>query len=220
MTRCSALAALALVCAIAPVAAQTPPRIVTWNCSGCHGLDGNTSWPQVPRLSGQNATYLASQIKAFQMAPAVHAWQVPTWISAQAAPAPGARVEPASQTFMIGMAKSIDEREAREAVAWYAAQKPGPSRPGDATVMERGREIFLKGIPSASVIACQDCHGAQGQGLGDFPRLAGQNAEYTVRQLVAFRTGTRGHSPTMRSESAALTNEQMRDVAVWLQAQP
>jgi len=220
MSRRHVLAALALACTMAPAAAQTPPRIVTWNCSGCHGLDGNTTWPQVPRLSGQNATYLADQIRAFQLAPAVHAWQVPTWIAAPAVPAPGARVEPASQTFMIGMAKSIGEDEARSAAAWYAAQRPGPGRAGDASVVERGREIFLKGAPTAGVIACQDCHGTQGQGLGDFPRLAGQNADYTVRQLVAFRAGTRGHSPTMKSESKALTDEQMRDVAVWLQAQP
>ena len=219
MTR-TALAALALICAIAPAAAQTPPRIVTWNCSGCHGLDGNTSWPQVPRLAGQNATYFANQIKAFQLAPEVHVWQLPAWISAPPEPPPGARAEPASRTFMIGMAKSIDEAATKQAAAWYAAQRPGPGRPGDVLASERGREIFSKGLPAAGVIACQDCHGAQGQGLGDFPRLAGQNADYTVRQLLAFRAGTRGHSPTMKSEANSLSPEQMRDLAVWLQSQP
>ncbi len=35
-------------------------------CFGCHGQNGNSKVPQNPNLAGQRATYLESQIKAFQ----------------------------------------------------------------------------------------------------------------------------------------------------------
>jgi cytochrome c553 len=34
-------------------------------CSNCHGEDGNSSQPGIPRLAGQNAVYLLDQIEKF-----------------------------------------------------------------------------------------------------------------------------------------------------------
>ncbi|WP_440466472.1 c-type cytochrome [Pseudomonas sp. YH-1] len=59
---------------------------------------------------------------------------------------------------------------------------------------------------------CAACHGDQGQGnaaLGA-PRLAGQQADYLLRQLQAFKAGQRGYDP-QDSQGA-----QMRAVATGL----
>ena len=34
-------------------------------CGTCHGPHGNSTQPKFPRIAGQNANYLASQLKAF-----------------------------------------------------------------------------------------------------------------------------------------------------------
>lgn len=55
-----------------------------------------------------------------------------------------------------------------------------------------GALIYSHGIPGR-VEPCSSCHGTQGQGLGEFPRLAGLPAHYLVQQLLAFRNGTRSN---------------------------
>ena len=51
-----------------PVAAEMDRSIAekTAVCADCHGPDGNSLNPDIPRLAGQNAEYLMSQLNAFQ----------------------------------------------------------------------------------------------------------------------------------------------------------
>jgi cytochrome c553 len=41
------------------------------------------------------------------------------------------------------------------------------------------------------VTACKSCHGANGEGHGAVPRLAGQHANYLAIQLRMFSSGVR-----------------------------
>jgi cytochrome c553 len=41
------------------------------------------------------------------------------------------------------------------------------------------------------IAVCENCHGKDGAGNGDFPRLAGMGAPYLVKQLQDFRSGKR-----------------------------
>src|SRR5690348_8853691 len=41
-------------------------RIAITVCGTCHGPNGNSVQPKYPRLAGQNAHYLAAQLKAFR----------------------------------------------------------------------------------------------------------------------------------------------------------
>lgn len=60
---------------------------------------------------------------------------------------------------------------------------------------------------------CSGCHGSDGIGLGDeFPNLAGQKYGYLVKQLTAFKTGTR-NDPTMNAMAASLSEQDMADIA-------
>ena len=49
---------------------STPPAIVTRYCSGCHGVDGASQLPYVPRLAGIGAPYLESRFAAYKAAAA------------------------------------------------------------------------------------------------------------------------------------------------------
>ncbi len=66
---------------------------------------------------------------------------------------------------------------------------------------------------------CIACHGAQGNSTNpEWPSLAGQPAEYTVHQLKLFRDGGR-EDPLMSSQAAPLSDEDIRDLAVYYEAQ-
>jgi cytochrome c553 len=59
--------------------------------------------------------------------------------------------------------------------------------------IERGRSIATGAI--AGVTACVSCHGPALRGMAIFPPIAGRSASYLLRQLYAFKNGTR-HSAT------------------------
>lgn len=78
-----------------------------------------------------------------------------------------------------------------------------------------GRTIAMQGNGKGAV-ACVSCHGAAGEGnaAAGFPRLAGLNAEYLVKQLQDYKAGTR-RDPVMQPFGASLTSQEMRDVAAY-----
>lgn len=65
---------------------------------------------------------------------------------------------------------------------------------------------------------CRNCHGPEGRSSNpDFPKLAGQNADYLTRQLANFKTGVRT-SELMQQEVARLTGGEMRALALYFSA--
>ena len=62
---------------------------------------------------------------------------------------------------------------------------------------------------------CTACHGADGNSNnGEWPKLAGQHAKYTVKQLQNFKSGDRVNA-TMNGMAAALSDEDMEDLAAY-----
>lgn len=66
--------------------------------------------------------------------------------------------------------------------------------------------------------ACGGCHGADGNNPGGFPRLAGQNAKYTFKQLQDFKAGKRVN-PTMQGMAAPLSEQDMADISAYFAEQ-
>ena len=66
--------------------------------------------------------------------------------------------------------------------------------------------------------ACQVCHGQGGKSQNPtYPRLAGQHAQYIIKQLKAFKSGTR-KDPIMNGMAATLSLEDMEDVAAFFES--
>jgi cytochrome c553 len=62
---------------------------------------------------------------------------------------------------------------------------------------------------------CQTCHGVDGQAtLAGTPHLSGQQKEYLVEQLRAFRSGAR-RNEQMNIIAKPLTDAQIDDLAQW-----
>lgn len=73
---------------------------------------------------------------------------------------------------------------------------------------------------------CSACHGAEGNSANPaWPNIAGQNAKYLVAQLKAFQPGENGEpalrsDPLMTSMAAPLSDEDIRDLAVYFEGLP
>ena len=67
---------------------------------------------------------------------------------------------------------------------------------------------------------CAACHGAEGQGNGPFPKLAGQSSDYIVSRLNAYKNReTVGNmSSTMWSQAGMLSDAQMDMIGDFIEA--
>jgi len=67
--------------------------------------------------------------------------------------------------------------------------------------------------------ACISCHGEHGNSLvSTFPKLAGQHSSYFIKQLQAFKNGTR-KNPIMSAIAMGLSQEDMADLGAYYAAQ-
>lgn len=67
---------------------------------------------------------------------------------------------------------------------------------------------------------CRECHGANGISVSpSFPKLAGQYADYLVKQLQDFQSGARKH-PVMSAMAEGLSEEDREDIAAYFASQP
>jgi cytochrome c553 len=174
-------------------------RLAIGTCGTCHGVKGISQQPKYPRLAGQNPTYLAAQLKAFRGQQ---------------------RGDPDAIGYMWGMSASLEDSTIDALAAYYAAQTAvGGSAGHDAPMVARGREIYEKGVESAGVPACSACHGPDAHGIADFPRLAGQHAQYVMKQLASFQNNMRNVA-VMHGVAQALKVDEMRSVAAYLETMP
>ncbi len=82
---------------------------------------------------------------------------------------------------------------------------------------------FAGGDPSAgkeiAAKTCQTCHGADGNSTDpQYPRLAGQYADYLERALEEYQTGKRTN-PIMTGFAAGLSEHDIKNVAAWFSSQ-
>jgi cytochrome c553 len=168
-------------------------------CSNCHGLTGNATSPNFPNLAGQMEAYFIAQLHGFKS---------------------HGRQDPAGFEYMWGLSRSLTDDQIKGLAAYFAAQKPARQPiEGAASRIEAGKAIFANGLSAKNVPACSSCHGAEGQGNGAFPRIAGQHADYVVKQLVVFqRTDERPEGGVMKVVAHELTRQDIENVAAYVQA--
>lgn len=74
-----------------------------------------------------------------------------------------------------------------------------------------------KGAKKAAV--CASCHGKKGNSQNaQFPKLAGQNAQYVYNQLKAFKSGKRKNA-IMKGMASSLSDQDMQDIAAYYSRQ-
>lgn len=180
----------------APVDTTKGQAIAASLCVGCHGADGNSPVPVNPILAGQIKEYLYKQMTNFKMVDGK----------------PAARANP----IMMGMVAALSDEDMKSLAAWFAAQTQKPAAAKDEKLAVAGQKLWRGGDLAKGIPACAGCHGATGAGLpAQFPRLAGQYAEYTEAQLKQFRSGERANDAekVMRMIAEKMSDNEIKAVA-------
>ncbi len=163
-------------------------------CAACHGIDGNGGAdPSWPKLAGQLPEYLVDQLKEFKS---------------------GARKNP----LMSGMAAPLSEQDMKDLAVYFASL---PAKPGAAASKElalAGERLYRGGNAQTGVAACMSCHGPAGRGIPPtFPRVTGQNAAYTEKQLLDFKARRRvDHEDIMIRLASRLTEAEIKAVSQYM----
>jgi cytochrome c553 len=166
-------------------------------CAACHGAAGISSIPMVPHLAGQQAAYLAKQLRDYQQDQGRHS------------------------AVMMPFAAGLSTQDQQDLAAFYASlPPPHPSTPG--AQQQRGEQLYRQGDNDKHITACIACHGPQGLGNANagFPRVAGQQADYTRAQLQAFKQKNRENdiNAMMRFISRHMDEEDITAVADYMAA--
>jgi cytochrome c553 len=189
-------AALTVFAASGALAQNKPPAQVSQVCAACHGADGNSVAAANPKLAGQFPEYLQKQLRDFM---------------------PQKGKKPARQSaVMNGMAANLSDTDVQAIASYYGAQALRPAAATNKELASEGQKLWRGGDAARGVPACAGCHGPSGAGIpAEFPRLAGQFAEYVAAQLQAFRSGARANDPNgmMRGVAAHLTDGQIKALA-------
>lgn len=178
--------------------AQAPekvPAIVQQVCSACHGLDGNSVNPSVPKLAGRHAEYLIRELKDF---------------------ASGKR----KSDVMGALSQTVDAADLKPIAEYFAKQKPTSEKVTDRAAAARGEKMFQDGDEDRGVPACAGCHEEDGAGTKRFPRLAGQHKEYLVDQMMKFRNDVHTYAGArfMREVTKRMTESEIQAVAEYMSA--
>ncbi|MFP5350791.1 MAG: c-type cytochrome, partial [Gammaproteobacteria bacterium] len=84
--------------------------------------------------------------------------------------------------------------------------KPGAA--GSKELALQGERIYRGGNAKMGVSACMSCHGPSGHGIPPrFPRVSGQTAAYTERQLLDFKSSRRANDDGIMTRIAFRMSE-------------
>ena len=196
--------ALTVVCGVAagarermvPATGSLEAKILY--CKTCHGLQaqGYRGYLPMPRLAGQQPQYLENQLRAF--------------IDRR-------RTNP----VMANVAHVLTPAMVSGLAAHFENLDPPPIGGAPRHSLAQGKEIFENGLSESNVPACSACHGAEGKGQNEIPRLAGQLYEYTVAQLSGW-SKVRGQGTTVDTSAIMaptahnLTHAQSEAVAAYV----
>jgi cytochrome c553 len=165
-------------------------------CAACHAADGNSIGPANPKIAGQVAEYLHKQLADFK--------------------AQGGKKPARDNAVMTGMVANLSDADMKNLAAYYSGQKLKPAAATDKDLAALGQKLWRGGNAQTAVPACAGCHGPTGAGIpAQYPRVAGQYAEYLATQLRAFKEGARANDPNgmMRGVASRLSEREIRAVA-------
>jgi len=129
-------------------------------CAGCHGTYGNTPGEYVGKIGGQNVDYLKKVLRSFS------------------------KGERQGSVEMTIISKGYTQEQLDSIAMYYAAQDwVNSTNAVDAAKAEMGKAL-------AEEQGCMDCHGENGEGMDEYPRVGGQNIGYLYEVMKRYKNGS------------------------------
>ncbi len=161
-------------------------------CAACHGADGNSGTPSIPKLAQQHPEYLVKQLQEF-------------------------KADKRANAVMKGFASALSDEDMKNIAYWVSTKKAKLGFAKDKDLVALGECIYRGGIADRQVPACAGCHSPNGAGIpAQYPRLSGQQADYSVVQLTAFRDGVRKNNSQMSQVASKMNDREIRAVADYI----
>lgn len=191
-TLIASLLALAMGSAWAQTGQARAQKIVSGSCFLCHGEGGESSSEIFPKLAGQHANYIAKQLENFKS---------------------GQR----KSTAMADMSSRLSADDMLALGQYFEGKPVEPEAVKDTDLAAMGRYLFNSGNKYSGVPACASCHGKEGLGTANLPRLAGQYASYIETQLTLFNQRERTNdNAVMHAIVSKMTALEMAAVAAYI----
>jgi cytochrome c553 len=184
-----------------PAANPTAARQKVAMCIGCHGIEGyQASFPEVhkvPKISGQNAKYIAAALTAYRK---------------------GERKHPT----MKGIAAPMSDQDIADISAFYEASgkaqaaAPSTAVPAPPTDIQA---LLTKGN-------CVACHGADLNKPidGSYPKIAGQHADYLYVALKSYQIENNRQigraNAIMGPQAKMFTHQELKQLATYAASLP
>jgi cytochrome c553 len=160
-------------------------------CSSCHGEEGQSISDDFPRLAGQSPAAIYKQLADYRS---------------------GARFHPQ----MTPVAQQLTDDQLAQVASYFGKVRTGVALGAGFIGGDREMErLIRRGDPARKIPPCESCHAAGVGGPPEAPVIAGQNAGYLERQLMAYRSGERRNDVYRRKRDIAerLTPEEIHRVA-------
>lgn len=170
--------------------------IVERLCMACHGQDGNSLVPNFPKLAGQHPEYLLQELQEY-------------------------KEHHRDNEMMSPVVQELSAADMANLAVYFAAQKPVPGTTTDPGLLALGKKIYLEGNSDSGLPSCDGCHEEDGSGSARFPRIAGQNPEYTLEQFRLYAGGQRKFGKkVMRTVAERITEQEAKAVAEYIASMP
>ncbi len=163
-------------------------------CAACHGPTGvsvNAMWPN---LAGQHMTYLIKQLHDLKEGKLRHS------------------------PIMAPFVAALTDDDMASLALFYSKQSAPKHHKNKKNT--RGAQLYRVGDTKKHITACIACHGPKGRGndLAGFPVLSGQQVDYSIQQLQAFKEKSRQNdlNAMMRMISGRMSDEDMKAVSQYV----
>jgi len=168
-------------------------------CASCHGVVGESITHNWPALNGQRAEYTYKMLLDYQ---------------------DGRRHEDKRADIMVEVAQFLTKQQMADLAVFYAAQDlPDPRVQGlSEQEFKHADRIARQGDPTRLLTPCASCHGVNGEGgINETPALAGQQPDYFIRTMRAYRDGQRNNDvyKGMSQFAEYLSDEDIRILAYY-----
>lgn len=198
-----------LVCAPVFAVDLEKGKEINGTCAACHGeLGQGGKKGEYPRIAGQRASYIESQLRNFRARIRLN---IPMYPYTQERELTDEDIKDVS-AYLSGIQLSnkmptyTGKEDALTMLQMADQVMIIPRVEGD---LDNGGKLFQK--------SCSACHAKSGKGRGMFPMLVGQYTNYLKRQFELYRKGDRPHDEeAVGGVLNDLSDKEIQDILAYL----